>query len=131
MGIRLQDIEGWLRQRCLVDKERLIRWLSANVQQVDGCMVWTGDVNPTSKYGDINLWVRGVGNRKVYAHRLFWVLANKRNIPPGMEVEHNCPRGDRTCVLHLSRELIDHGENGTRANVSRAEKRRRTTLRSV
>ena len=72
------------------------------------CWDWTGARYPTG-YG--NVTASSAGN---YAHRLSFMLANKRSIAPGMFILHSCDR--RSCVnpAHLregtNQENVDDRE---------------------
>jgi hypothetical protein len=73
-------------------------WEKVGVRGPDDCWDWQ---SAHIDRGYPVLW----GNQKkrtVYAHRLSWVLANRRPIPAGMVVMHKCDRP--TCVnpAHLS-----------------------------
>lgn len=50
-------------------------------KQADGCWVWTG-ARTKAGYGRIH--------KQGYAHRWSWKLANKKDIPEGLNVLHRC-----------------------------------------
>lgn len=80
---------------------RLIRMLKpepCSAPDCDGdCMVWQGAVK-SSGYGILNFKWSG-RHIQIFAHRFFWVLTHKQDIPPGMHIDHMCC--NRRCVRHL------------------------------
>lgn len=84
-----QIIYEWLKRMVRKDKERFIARLSAAVERVPDseCIIYkhTGGSTPKG-YRRISV----ADNFKVYAHHVFWTLANCRPIPDGMEIDHWC-----------------------------------------
>lgn len=61
-----------------------------NVTIGDGCWIWTGNLDAYG-YGRIMI------NRRYFkAHRLSWIIANRKQIPNGLLVLHSCD--NRRCV---------------------------------
>ncbi len=83
-----QIIYEWLRQMVRKDKERLIARLSnAVIHTPSGCILYKHTGGQTSKgYRRVSV----TSEYKVYAHHVFWTLANCRPIPDGMEIDHEC-----------------------------------------
>jgi hypothetical protein len=98
-----------------VKKERLIAQLSNWVwHRPNGCIeYWSKQGRDThgKSYPRIRLWYKGE-KCQVYAHRLFWMLREKRPIPEGYEVGHTCH--NFRCVLHT--ELQHKSYNAADAN---------------
>lgn len=123
----LIDIQGWLEYRVRKDKEKLKELLARNVMKGPGeCIIWTGALQ-SNRYALISVYdprehkgprTRKANRIKVYAHRLFWVLAFGRNIPDGMQPEHSCRV--RNCVnpAHIA-ELVSQSENTKRMHARR------------
>lgn len=63
-----------------VDEARFWIW----VEKGEGCWEWQG-ADGGAGYG---LW--HVGGRTIGAHRASWAIANGRDIPPGMHIDHMC-----------------------------------------
>lgn len=74
--------------------------LLANTEPDGECLLWAGVIQTTKEHRYGVLTSReplpfGVGKRmgpswRALVHRLSWVLANRRAIPPGMYVCHSC-----------------------------------------
>lgn len=88
------------------DIERFKRFLVRDA--ATGCLLYTG-IREAKGHGHFT--VRG---RKIKAHRFAWVAAG-RVIPPGHDVMHHCPGGDRPAccdVEHLGTGTDDdHGRD--------------------
>lgn len=67
------------------------RFLANVAPQPNGCLNWTGYVNPTNGYGQVKVHGRSIG-----AHQLSYCLY-KGPIPDGMNVLHTCV-ANRLCV---------------------------------
>lgn len=119
MAKRLEDIKGYIQGRIDRDKERFIRYLESHIIRIDDCAIWTG--SPNADYCTISVR-EGSELRRVYIHRLFWVLANGRNIRPGWEIDHTCV--NIRCVHHL--QECSH-PNNMRLMHARAKARRTET----
>ncbi len=65
--------------------------LSKMEKQNNGCWNWTGCLG-FGGYGQLK-----VGKKHWLAHRLMWVLHNKKRVPSGMVVRHTCV-GNRKCI---------------------------------
>lgn len=116
---RLEDIRSYIQGRIDRDKERFIRYLERNTMRLGDCVIWTGD--PNTDYCSISVRV-GPERQVVYVHRLFWVLANGRNIQHGWDVDHKCV--NTRCVSHL--QECSHPDN-MRLMHARAKARRTET----
>lgn len=60
----------------------------SNIQKTDGCWLWSGCTN--SKDPKFNYGILRFNRKKLYSHRLSWVIHNGKEIPKGMEVCHEC-----------------------------------------
>jgi hypothetical protein len=90
------------------DMERLMARLSRNVQHTDtGCIEWAGARN-NDGYAKLNFRMEGE-HVQVYAHRLFWVLSNKREIPSHLVLDHTCC--NRACVNPAHLRLVAQKTN--------------------
>lgn len=58
------------------------------VEKTDSCWNWTGSINQ-SNYGKFWLTLDGKGSTQ-YAHRVAFWATHKREIMPGMELDHVC-----------------------------------------
>ena len=58
----------------------------------NGCMLWTA----ATRRDGYGLFGLDFGETPVSAHRMSWMIANKRSVPPGMCVCHRCDV--RLCV---------------------------------
>jgi hypothetical protein len=65
--------------------------LSRADKQENGCWNYTGTIG-WGGYGQIK-----VGNTNWNAHKLMWMLSNKRQVPKGLVVRHTCI-GNRKCI---------------------------------
>jgi hypothetical protein len=87
-----QIIYEWLKQMVCKDKERFIARLSGAIRHADDgteCIFYKHTGGSTRKgYRRMSVSV----GYKVYAHHVFWTLANCRPIPDGMEIDHKCCR---------------------------------------
>ncbi len=54
----------------------------------DECWPWTGNKD-LQGYGRVNQG-RGLGLYETPAHRAVWISANEREVPPGMQIDHEC-----------------------------------------
>jgi hypothetical protein len=70
-------------------------WNRVNITK--GCWIWIGTTlgRKGNEYGKVIIGSRPL-RKSQSAHRLSWILSNKRDIPDGMEVCHNCD--NRLCV---------------------------------
>jgi hypothetical protein len=59
----------------------------AKVDRSGDCWMWTANRLPTTGYGLI--WYPAE-QRITYAHRVSWMMVNRRVIPPGMDICHHC-----------------------------------------
>lgn len=58
----------------------------------NGCWLWTGSPSYQG-YGKIS-----VNGEEQYVHRVSWEMANKRKVPKGKQIDHQCHNRDRSCV---------------------------------
>jgi len=108
-----QIIYEWLKRMVRKDKERLIARLSAAVYRDEhtGCILYKHSGGGTLKgYRRISV----SASFKVYAHHVFWTLANCRPIPDGMEIDHICCRPNCINPKHL--QVLTPAENTDRRN---------------
>lgn len=102
-------------------KERLIRQLSGWAwHRPGGCVeYWLPHGHDThgKSYPRIRICYKG-DRHMVYAHRLFWMLREKRPVPEGAEVGHTCH--NFRCVLHT--EIVTKTENVVEVNRRRSLK---------
>ena len=113
MSRRLRDIHGWLLDQKRRNREGLEARLTRMVHPLGGpndCIVWVGALN-NACYGQMSMRWRGE-HWLVHVHRLFWVLANGRNIPRGYVPDHSC--GTRPCVNPRHLELVSEQVNNAR-----------------
>ena len=95
-----QIIHEWLKRMVRNDKERFIARLSDAVERVPGseCIIYRHTGGSTRKgYRRISV----TSTYKVYAHHVFWTLANCRPIPDGMEIDHECCHPSCVNPAHL------------------------------
>lgn len=99
---------NWLTEQIKIDKEYLIRRLSAGViHRPSGCVEWANTGGQT-RAGCRRLSATIDGKEiKFYVHHVFWTLTNKRPIPVGHEIDHTCR--NPACVRHL--QLVTWREN--------------------
>ena len=92
--------------------------LAAMSEQRGECVVWCGWIN-TGGYG--RLYHKG---RNLYAHRVAWELANGREIPKGMMIDHLCR--NRACLrpehLRLASARMNTVENSVSTPAANAAK---------
>lgn len=107
-----QIIYEWLKRMVRTDKERLIARLSAAIRHdPTGCIFYKHSGGGTLKgYRRISVST----TLKVYAHHVFWTLANHRPIPDGMEIDHICCRPNCINPKHL--QVLTPAENTDRRN---------------
>lgn len=77
----------------------------AQTEEVDGCLVWRGALNPKG-YG-----LFYVDNRNALAHRYAYENTNG-SVPTGLELDHLCRV--RACVNVDHLEAVTHAENMAR-----------------
>ena len=81
-----------------------------------GCWIWQKYRTPYG-YGEV-----GIADKKTtLVHRLAWKLANGRDIPEGLQINHKCERGKYGCCnpdhLYLGTQkdnMNEHGVTGDR-----------------
>lgn len=81
---------------------RIERFLEkVDVRGPDECWNWMGATMP-SGYGHCN-WYSKAEAKKAdeYTHRVAWVIANKRQIPPGAVIRHTCDNSRCCNPAHL------------------------------
>lgn len=108
-----QIIYHWLVQMVRKDKERLIARLSAAVYRVPDseCIIYRHTGGGTLKgYRRVSV----SATLKVYAHHVFWTLANCKPIPDGMEIDHKCCRP--SCVNPEHLQVLTPAANTDRRN---------------
>lgn len=94
------------------DKERLAARLERNILRINGgenggCIEWAGAKN-NDGYGKMNFYHDGQ-HVQVYAHRVFWVLANRKEIPSHLVLDHICC--NRACVNPAHLRLVAQKTN--------------------
>lgn len=67
----------------------------------DGCWLWAGSVNK-SGYGVFT-------GRGIRAHRFAWEVENRRQVPDGLELHHECK--NKRCVNPTHLRACTHQEN--------------------
>ncbi len=69
-------------------------WSKVKIGKYDDCWEWQAATNDvgfgTMRCKEINK------NGHVYAHRISWIITNRRNVPKGKHVRHLC--GNPSCV---------------------------------
>ena len=103
--------------------ERLTSRLERKIIRDDGgCIFFRGAIN-NSGYAKLNFRHDG-RHVQLYAHRLFWVLANGREIPSNRVLDHTCQ--NRNCVNPAHLQLVAPETNArlvhTRARKAAAAK---------
>ena len=100
------------------DKDRLTTRLERHLARQDnGCIEWAGARN-NDGYAKLNFHHDGA-HVQLYAHRVFWVLANKREIPSNMVLDHTCQ--NRACCNPAHLELVTQQTNVRRIHERREE----------
>jgi hypothetical protein len=76
------------------DKDKLAARLERNIaRQANGCIEWKGASN-NDGYRKMNFRHRGK-HVQVYVHRVLWVLANNKEAPSHLVIDHECE--NRAC----------------------------------
>jgi hypothetical protein len=81
---------GMLTQKPIPQTPELERRFWRKVARGEGCWLWTG-----AKRAD-NYGVMKYNNIMLFAHRVAWVIANKRQIPADAVIDHTC--FNKSCV---------------------------------
>lgn len=90
------------------DQTKLAARLERNLAKQDnGCIEYQGARN-NSGYAKMNFHHDGE-HVQVYAHRVFWVLANKREIPSHLVLDHKC--NNRACCNPAHLQLVTQQTN--------------------
>lgn len=87
---------------------QLLRELVA--EPIEKCITWPGTVD--HGYGVVD--ARG---KLRWAHRAAWIIANGRDIPGGMQIDHRCH--NRACINPAHLELVTQSENIRRGALAR------------
>jgi len=82
------------------------RFANKLVRRTNGCLEWTGYVDPVKLYGRIV-----VNHRKILTHRFAWELAHGP-IPAGLNVLHHCDNPP-CCDAYKCLFLGTQGDNNT------------------
>lgn len=91
-----------------LDQDKLTSRLSRRLAHQDnGCIEWAGARN-NNGYAKMNFWQDGE-TVQLYAHRVFWVLANHREIPSHLVLDHTCC--NRACVNPGHLQLVAQKTN--------------------
>ena len=86
--------------------------LSRLIKREDsGCLIFQGTRNRDG-YAKLNFWHEGK-HVQLYAHRVFWTLANAREIPSNRVLDHVCR--NRACVNPAHLQLVSVATNARRA----------------
>jgi hypothetical protein len=70
----------------LPDRAELGRWNRQTKQQANGCILFVGEQGADG-YGRLR---PRPGDKVIYAHIYSWQLANRTDVPTGMQVDHMC-----------------------------------------
>src|SRR5690606_16275245 len=55
------------------------------------CWIWIGGVQKPSGYGQMGIGLTSEDTkRSVGAHRISWMLANRQDLPPKLQILHSC-----------------------------------------
>jgi hypothetical protein len=84
----------------------------SKVTKIDECLVWVGNKSPKG-YG--KFWLNGKHHR---AHVIALELKLGRPIADGLQANHNCPKRNKLCMLHVyegtqAQNMIDRAKDGT------------------
>lgn len=98
------------------DKQRLTLRLSRLIKrESSGCIIFEGTRNRDG-YAKLNFRHEGA-HVQLYAHRVFWTLANGREIPSNRVLDHVCR--NRACVNPAHLQLVSVKTNALRAVAAR------------
>ncbi|MFD5577280.1 HNH endonuclease signature motif containing protein [Streptomyces pseudogriseolus] len=108
------------------------RLFSKGVAGRNGCIIWTGVINPRNGYGQISPGT----NTLEYTHRVAYRLM-KGEIPEGLVIDHachnrdaECPGGNcihHRCINPHHLEAVTHRENRIRSPLTKAGRVARKT----
>lgn len=87
------------------------RWAEKVAISETGCHEWQGSLD-SSGYGQQMFPSVNGHKRSARAHRVAWVGFNRRDIPPGMVIDHLCR--NRRCVNPDHMEIVSHRVNSLR-----------------
>jgi len=57
----------------------------SKVEKADGCWLWKAGTTTSMKYGCLS--ILGIS---VPSHRISWIIANKKDVPKGLVILHEC-----------------------------------------
>lgn len=110
-GLAAGLVSRWQLRETL--RERFLRQISVELCPCGcACRRWVGTVNKKTGYGNIS-----VNGSTELAHRVAWVLANGREVPDGLIVDHVRTKGciHRDCVNPGHLEAVTRRVNAQRA----------------
>jgi hypothetical protein len=90
-------------------------WEKVQVKGTNDCWQWTAG-RQSKGYGSFHI---GPNARMVCAHVISWILANKRDVPKDLELDHTCR--NRICVNPKHLEPVTSQVNSQRGQGSKAE----------
>ena len=91
--------------------------ISKHTEWQGDCLLWVGSRN-NKGYPKLSIYIAGA-RKKIYAHRLMWVLANRMEIPEGLTIDHTCVTNNCIAPKHL--EAVTGQENTVRRDSRRTK----------
>jgi hypothetical protein len=107
-----RDIVAVIRDQLVRNKSGFVARLQLlTMRDSDGCVFWRGAINNCG-YGVFSVRFNGM-HGQIYAHRLFFVLHTKRNVPSNLVLDHVC--GNRNCCNPAHLQAVQQRMNVRRA----------------